>query len=557
MGPWEHKYPTSPGSMPPTFMAKSSAGSTAGSRARTAAGATAPGICPPTERSCRSTVKRPRRGMDRGPAAGSQRRCGRRPGWCREPCIRGSRPTRRRPDGTGLVLRSAEPGSAAGEVVRGAGQRRVRRGHAPSRGNRRIVLLSRDADRQRAGRRPGPGRRGVGVLRLQAPLTAAMELLGRPVMEFAFSANRPAAQLCFRLCDVAPGGASARITWRAFNLTHHAGPEAPAALRPGRIYRACVELNECAHRVRAGHRLRLAVSTSYWPVIWPAPVTATVTLRLAGCRLILPERRAADEIDPAHPGAPSDFPVHAAETLRAPENRTSSAGSIPAARTCWRRSTISARAATRSTGWSPAATWSSATRFTRTIRCRLATRPAGATSSGAETGRCGSTRESVMTSDEESFHLDRAVTAREGGEIAISLRWKESIARGAAVAGGEVPEPRRRREGTAGVRAAAPSIRVRRRARGGIIARGSGTPRRGVRTRRFNRRGECDAAADRRQPGAGLLGAQSGRPRRFRSSSSPASGSSCGGIRRPTHRVEPGKAKGSVIDPTTSRRRMP
>ena len=38
--------------------------------------------------------------------------------------------------------------------------------------------------------------------------------------------------------------------------------------------------------------------------------------------------------------------------------------------------------------------------------------------------------ESVMISDEESFHLDRAVTAREGDAVVVSLRWKESIPRG-------------------------------------------------------------------------------------------------------------------------------
>ena len=38
--------------------------------------------------------------------------------------------------------------------------------------------------------------------------------------------------------------------------------------------------------------------------------------------------------------------------------------------------------------------------------------------------------ESVMTSDDASFHLDRAVTAREAGTVVISLRWKESIPRG-------------------------------------------------------------------------------------------------------------------------------
>ena len=150
-------------------------------------------------------------------------------------------------------------------------------------------------------------------------LEASLELLGRPAVEIAFSADRPVAQLCFRLCDVAPDGVSHRITYRAFNLTHHADPESSAPLDPGRIYRARIALNEFAHRLRAGHRLRLAVSTSYWPVVWPSPVAAAVTLHLAQCRLVLPERRAVDETDPAAPGRPAEFPTQAVETLREPD----------------------------------------------------------------------------------------------------------------------------------------------------------------------------------------------------------------------------------------------
>ena len=261
------------------------------------------------------------------------------------------------------------------------------------------------------------------------PLTASMELLGRAVMEFAFSADRPVAQLCFRLCDVAPDGASQRITWRAFNLTHHAGPEAPAALQIGRIYRARVELNECAHRVRAGHRLRLAVSTSYWPVVWPAPVAATVTLKLAGCRLILPERRAADEIDPVAPGAPSDFPVHAAETLRAPANRTERRIDSDGTHVL---ETFDDFGASRDLEHGLESGSHVEQRYSihpdDPLSARLEARWRYEFRRGDWSVRIDS--ESVMTSDEESFHLERAVTAREGGAVAVSLRWKESVARG-------------------------------------------------------------------------------------------------------------------------------
>ncbi|MEO1274749.1 MAG: CocE/NonD family hydrolase, partial [Pseudomonadota bacterium] len=134
-----------------------------------------------------------------------------------------------------------------------------------------------------------------------APLSEPLEIMGRPVLSFTFSVDKPVAQLCARLCDVAADGASMRVTYRPLNLCHHAGHDRPEALEPGREYRAMIALNACAHRFRAGHRIRLALSTSYWPVLWPAPEAATVTLPLHDMRLLLPERVVTREPDPRAP----------------------------------------------------------------------------------------------------------------------------------------------------------------------------------------------------------------------------------------------------------------
>ena len=260
-------------------------------------------------------------------------------------------------------------------------------------------------------------------------LAAPLELLGRPVVEIAFSADRPVAQLCFRLCDVAPGGASRRITWRPFNLTHHAGSEAPAALEPGRVYRARIALNECAHRLRAGHRLRLAVSTSYWPVVWPAPVAAAVTLHLPQCRLVLPERRVTGkEMDPAAPGDPADFPVHAAEVLRAPANRTERRIDPGGAHVL---ETFDDFGASRDlehgleTGSHVAQHYS--IHPDDPLSARHEARWRFEFRRGDWSVRIDSN--SVMTADAGAFHLCREVIAREGDTIAISRSWEEDVPR--------------------------------------------------------------------------------------------------------------------------------
>ena len=261
------------------------------------------------------------------------------------------------------------------------------------------------------------------------PLEDPLELLGRPVVEIAFSADRPVAQLCFRLCDVAPGGASQRITYRVFNLTHHAGPEAPAALEPGRSCRARIELNECAHRLRAGHRLRLAVSTSYWPVVWPAPVAAAVTLDLAQCRLILPERRAVDEIDPAAPGRPADFPVHAAEMLREPENRTERLIDSGGTHVL---ETFDDFGASRDLEHGLVSGSHVEQRYSihpdDPLSARHEARWCYEFSRGDWSVRIDSG--SVMTADADRFHLAREVTAREGDAVVIARRWEEDMPRG-------------------------------------------------------------------------------------------------------------------------------
>lgn len=75
-----------------------------------------------------------------------------------------------------------------------------------------------------------------------------------------------------------PDGRSALITHGFLNLTHHASHEAPEALVAGQAYEASFALDQIAYRIPPGHRLRVAISTSSWPSVWPSPRRATVTL---------------------------------------------------------------------------------------------------------------------------------------------------------------------------------------------------------------------------------------------------------------------------------------
>jgi putative CocE/NonD family hydrolase len=124
-------------------------------------------------------------------------------------------------------------------------------------------------------------------------LEDSLELLGAPEIEIEIAADKPVAQLCARLCDVAPDGSSRRISYAVFNLTHRDSHAEPEALEPDRFYRIRLKLSDCGYGFAHGHKIRLALSTAYWPLIWPAPEAVTLTLRCPG-KLHLPVRMKKD-----------------------------------------------------------------------------------------------------------------------------------------------------------------------------------------------------------------------------------------------------------------------
>ena len=116
-----------------------------------------------------------------------------------------------------------------------------------------------------------------------------------------------------RLCAVAPDGASLLVTRGLLNLTHRDSHEHVAPLEPGRRYDVRVRLDAIAHAVPAGHALRLAVSTVYWPWAWPSPEPVTLTLHGGRAPPARP-RAPRDDPQPAF-GAPEQADALAVETI--------------------------------------------------------------------------------------------------------------------------------------------------------------------------------------------------------------------------------------------------
>ncbi len=149
-----------------------------------------------------------------------------------------------------------------------------------------------------------------------APLICDLEVLGSPSLRVRVAANQPVASVAVRLCEVTSAGESWLVAWGLLNLSHRDGHEHPAPLEPGHAYALTIPLAFTAHRFAAGSRIRAALSESLWPLVWPSPRNATLTVDLSEARLALPVRAPAQvEADMPIPMAPpqaskaEDWPV--------------------------------------------------------------------------------------------------------------------------------------------------------------------------------------------------------------------------------------------------------
>ncbi|TDO16559.1 MULTISPECIES: CocE/NonD family hydrolase [Halomonas] len=122
------------------------------------------------------------------------------------------------------------------------------------------------------------------------PLEETLEIMGAPRVTLSLAADRPVAMVAARLSDVAPDDKATRVTYGLLNLTHRDSHAAPSALEPGRRYRVQVKLNDIAQVFPRGHRLRLSLSTSYWPLAWPSPESVRLTIFDRESELELPVR---------------------------------------------------------------------------------------------------------------------------------------------------------------------------------------------------------------------------------------------------------------------------
>ena len=136
-------------------------------------------------------------------------------------------------------------------------------------------------------------------------LSSNMQITGPPKITLTLSSDQPTAQIAVRLNHIHPDGASTRITYGVLNLCHRDGHELSTPLPLNKAVTASLNLDQCAYTVPAGHRVRISISNSYWPLLWPSPKSATLNIHsgkvtiplvneVAGHTVAFPPPEAAD-----------------------------------------------------------------------------------------------------------------------------------------------------------------------------------------------------------------------------------------------------------------------
>jgi len=160
------------------------------------------------------------------------------------------------------------------------------------------------------------------------PLDEAKTFLGRPSITLTLRADAELANLCARIVDIHPDGTATRVSFGVINLAHRDGNEDPQPLIPGQPVEIRLDLDTCGYQFGEGHRIRLSLSTAYWPMILPPPLDPGLTIDIASLGLAMPllgDHETFEMKQPANPDLLPKYIEHAPPSTRRTVTRDLSA----------------------------------------------------------------------------------------------------------------------------------------------------------------------------------------------------------------------------------------
>ena len=147
-----------------------------------------------------------------------------------------------------------------------------------------------------------------------------IDVFGRPELTISLQSSAPTGNLIVRLCDVSPSGRSELVSIGVLNLTHRNGNKSPILMPIGETQSLKLKMDNTGHRFLPGQKIRIALSTAYWPFVWPAADNPTLVLADQPACLSLPMLINLEEksVQPNRPIAP---PISALTNKRLPNSK--------------------------------------------------------------------------------------------------------------------------------------------------------------------------------------------------------------------------------------------
>ncbi len=189
-----------------------------------------------------------------------------------------------------------------------------------------------------------------------------------------------------------------------------------------------MQLDDVAYAFPPGHRIRVALSTAYWPLFWPSPEPATLTVYAGASAFELPLRAPREErLRPF--GAPEGAPPLAMEMLRAAAHSRTVEQDLAGGETVVRIVDDFGEMLDKTHGLATG----------RVARETYRILPDDPLSARVEIHWTETLRRddwsvrtetfSAMTADREAFHITARLEAYEGEERVLKREWDERIPR--------------------------------------------------------------------------------------------------------------------------------
>ncbi len=263
-----------------------------------------------------------------------------------------------------------------------------------------------------------------------APLAKRLEIMGAPTLHLDIAVDRPLAFVAARLNEMTPDGTSARVTYGLLNLTHRSSHEHPSPMVPGERTRVTVQLNDIAHAFAAGNRIRVALSTSYWPLVWPSPEPVMLSIFTGASTLEMPTREPRPEDARLRPFEDSEAAPPLRKTYHRPAiGRRWVERDIGGGATTYRIEEDMGRFTIDPIGLETDFVQSEAYRIADADPLSAEIDIRYAISIGRADWRTRSETRTVMRADKTHFILEGSLDAYEGEECLLSRRWNERIPR--------------------------------------------------------------------------------------------------------------------------------